>query len=568
MARSTGVPFGRAQVLVNADLRTMTGTRAEALAFAGEELLAVGSRAEAVAAAGPDAEVVDVSGATVLPGFIDAHHHASMVALWGGRLRLVPPRVTSIATLQTALAAAARDADGDWLIATDWDELCLEERRAPTRRELDEAVPDRPLLAMHYSCHRAVVNSRALELAGIARHSADPTGGVISRDHRGEPDGLLIERGMSRVETLARASAVAQDAEGFFARLAEHYRNLVAAGITRIVDATVPADLAALYREADRRGLIPVPTVMMPVSLQGYLEAPWDAMDGPSTGEASGNLTVGALKLVFDGAPACAMCLGIWQMAGTMIGTFARAVSDRSLDALRATMSVAPRLGRKVRTGIRIYAAQEAQDVVNAAVERGFGVAIHAIGNDAVGLALDAYESCGGKLDRAGVPRLEHATFLDSELVTRIAAAGIAVVAQPHFLSLPAMGSAPSIPGLRNSPLRWLLDGGVRVVGSSDFPVAGFHPLDGVRSAVTRRTNRGRALEPDQRITLDEALACYTRSAAEVCGCLDRAGTLEPGKRADFVVLDRALTDIESLDRACVRATVIGGELVHGTLAG
>src|SRR5437868_2071216 len=117
-------------------------------------------------------------------------------------------------------------------------------------------------MAMHYSCHRALANSAALTAAGIDKHTPDPSGGVISRGRSGVPDGLLVERGMSRVESLARANLVARDAEGFLARLARHHRALAAAGITRVVDATVPADLAALYREASRRGLLTVPTVM------------------------------------------------------------------------------------------------------------------------------------------------------------------------------------------------------------------------------------------------------------------------------------------------------------------
>jgi len=118
---------------------------------------------------------------------------------------------------------------------------------------------------------------------------------------------------------------------------------------------------------------------------------------------------------------------------------------------------------------------------------------------------------------------------------------------------------------LRNLPHRWLLDAGVTVAASSDFPVAGFEPLDGIRSAVARLTTRGVAHEPDQCIELDEALAAYTRVAAEVVGIGDRAGTLEPGKRADLVVLDGRLS-AETLSEARVRTTILGGEVVFGAL--
>jgi predicted amidohydrolase YtcJ len=556
-----------ARIVFNADVRTMTpaGTLADAVAWRGERLLAVGNRDDVERAAGPGAEAWDAGGATVLPGFIDAHHHPSIIALYGGLVRLTPPAVTDVASLLRTLSAASKGLpEGQWLVATEWDDALLTERRAPTRAELDGAVGDRPLLAIHYSCHRAVANSRALELAGIGKHTADPSGGFISRGAGGLPDGLLLERGMSRVETLARASLVAGDAEGFLERLGQHHGAMAALGITRVVDATVPGDLATLYREAARRGLLTVPTVMFPVSTSGYLETPWDALEGPVSGTEEGPLTVGPLKLVFDGAPACAMCLSWWQTAGSSVSTWAMALRQRSLDPLRTVMALKPRLGRSVRSGISIYRRDEAREIVRAAADRGFALATHAIGNDAIDVALSAYEAAGASLGKAGLPRIEHATFLDREAVARIAGLGVAIVTQPHFMSLPAYDSAPGIPGLRNAPLRWLLDAGVKVAGSSDAPVAGFDPLDGVRAAVSRRTSSGRIYDPEQRIELHEALAMYTRAAAEACACLDRCGTLEAGKRADIVVLDGALSPGQQLDSARVRSTIIGGELAFG----
>jgi predicted amidohydrolase YtcJ len=556
---------GAPHLLVNAVVRVgdESDRRADALAWRDGRLLAAGNRAEVEKAAGAGAETHDAGGATVVPGFIDAHHHPSIYALYGGLVRLTPPEVTNIESLQRVLGhAAAALGPGEWLVATDWDELLLDERRPPTRSELDDAVPDRPLMALHYGCHRALANSRALELAGIGRDTPDPSGGEIARGPNGVPNGLLIERGISRVESLARASLLSADLDGFLQRLAAHHRALVGAGITRVVDAAVPADLAELYREAQRRGLLIVPTVMLPVSAHGYFEAPWDALEGPVTGETEGLLATGPLKLVLDGAPTCAMCLGWWQTAGFMLSTWALSVRQRSFDAVRTALSVSPRYGWKIRTGIHIYSEQETLDVVKRATDRGFSLATHAVGNAATDVALAAFEATGEKLHRHAPPRIEHATFLSRAQVERIAAVGASVVAQPHFLSLPAFGSAPKIPGLGTLPNRWLLDHGVVVAGSSDFPVAAFSPLDGIRSAVTRRTARGRVLEAEQAVSVDEALAMYTRSAARVSGCATECGSLEAGKRADFVVLDGDLAA-----EARVRGTVIAGELVFGRLS-
>ncbi|WP_394850431.1 amidohydrolase [Pendulispora brunnea] len=553
-------------VIQNADVRTMdaSGRRAEAVAWRDGKIVAVGTRAEV---AGPEATVWDAGGATVLPGFVDAHHHAFLATLMDGGVRLRPPGVCTIADLQRALSAAsAQLPPGAWLVASEWDEALLAERRAPTRRELDDAVPDRPLLAFHYSCHRALANSRALEAAGIDKHTPDPSGGLISRGPDGLPDGLLIERGMSRVEIAARANHTPEQANDFFARLAQHHDALLAAGITRIADAAVPADLMVLYREAARRGFLRVPTVMMPVSARGTFEAPWDVLEGPVTGEEEGLLTVGALKLIFDGAPVCAMCVGWRQMAGAVVNTLAMGLRQRSFDSMRTMSSARLRFGRDgVRTGINIYRREEARAVIRAATERGFAVATHAIGNDAIDIAVSAYEATGSAVSRIRAPRIEHAVFLSRPLVARMANAGVLVVAQPHFLALPAMGTAARIPGIANTALRWLLDAKIKVAGSSDYPVASFDPLDGIRSAVHRRTLRGHVNEPEQRIALDEALTMYTRTSAEACGALDRCGTLEAGKRADIVVLDGPLaSDLKSVR---VRATVLGGDVAFGQIS-
>ncbi len=563
------------RVLFNADVRTMDtrGSVAQAVAWRDGRIVAIGTQVEverATLGEPPESlERIDAHGATVLPGFVDAHHHPSVVALYGGQVRLLPPAVTDIPSLQRALAAAAAALPpGRWLVASSWDEALLAERRPPTRAELDDAVPDRPLMAMHYTCHRALANSRALELAGIRRDTPDPPGGTIGRGPRGVPDGLLVERGMSRVETLERESLAAHDLEGFLTRLAHHHREMAAVGITRVVDATVPGDVIALYREAARRGLLTVPTILFPVSTTGYLEAPWDALSGPVTGHEEGLLRIGPVKLVFDGAPGCALCLSWLQAAGTSVRSWAMAVQRGSLDPLRTLFSIKPRLGRDVRTGIHIYSREEARALLEAATARGFAVATHAIGNAAVELAVSVYEELGAPLGQAGIPRIEHGTFLDRELVARVAGVGAAVVTQPHFMSVPSYDTTASIPGLRNAPLRWLLDAGVKVAGSSDHPVAGFAPLDGVRAAVARRTSGGHAYEPDQRIELHEAIALYTRTAAEVCGCLDECGTLEIGKRADLVVLDRSLEANGALDSAAVRTTILGGVRFSRTATG
>ncbi len=541
-------------------VRTMDLARpsAEAVALEGGRITAIGPRAEVLAAA-KGAEIVDVGDAAVLPGFVDAHHHVAIAALYDGAVRLVGPRVHDVASMQAALReAASRAPSGRWLVATHWDEARLAERRAPTREELDAAVPDRPLFALHQTCHRAVANTRALDLAGLGRHTPDPSGGLLARGKGGAPNGLLIERGMSRVEALARADRLQVDAEGALDRMAAHLRALARAGITRVCDAAVPRDLVPLFRALAARGDLVVPTHVCPVSIRGWLEEPLDALDGLVAGEQlAEDLVVGPVKLIFDGAPGCSLCLSWGQSLVSFARSLELTLRRRSLDALRTTFSITPRVGRDVRSGVAIYAPEDAARVVHALLDRGSSVATHALGNAAIEVALGAYAAAGAALHRGGAARLEHAAFAELEQARRMAGLGVAAVVQPAMLEMAMLESAPTIPGLPFMPLRRLRDAGVRVAGSSDYPVHTFDPLVAIRAAISRTTARGEVVDEAQRIDLDEALAMYTRDAAAVLGCDGETGTLEVGKRADVVVVD----DLGGAS-AAVRATWIAGARV------
>lgn len=533
--------FTPVATLLYGRIRTLDRGRpsAEAVAWEHGRILAVGGRAEVEAAAGPSPDVIDAGARTIAPGFIDAHHHVAVSALYDGALRLEAPRVHDVASLLSALREeAARVPAGRFVVGTQWDEGRLRERRAPTRDELDAALPEHPAFLLHYTCHRALANTRALALAGIDRARPDPEGGRIVRDRSGAPSGLLIEQGMSRVEALARAERVKRDGEGVLARMAAHYRAVARAGITRLCDAAVPHELLALFRELAARGGVSVPTHVCPVSSGGWLEPPLDALEGPPTGAREGPLVIGPIKLVFDGAPGCAMCLS-WRQSLTVTARSALlSLRHRTVDPLRTALSVTPRLGRQIRTGIAIYRRDSARAIVARVSERGLGLATHAIGNEAIDTALDAYAAAGASLHRGGVPRLEHAAFASVAQARRMADLGIAAVVQPAMIAMPSMAGAAPIPGLPFMPLARLAAAGVALAGSSDYPVTTFDPLVGLRAAMGRTTAWGDTVDPEQRVDLDTALAMFTRGAAEVLGCADETGSLAPGKRADLVILD------------------------------
>ncbi len=563
------------RLLFNGPILTMTEDHAVAQALAYDPdsglVVAAGDEAAARAAAGRDADELDLGGRAVVPGFIDAHHHLCLNLLYGMAEDCSPARVQSLGDIARLLGErAARTAPGQWVVGKHYEEWRLDGRQHPTREHLDAACPDHPALLMHYSFHEGVANSRALELLGIHRRSPDPEGGRILRDGRGEPTGRLLETAVSVVEARAQLSMLEQDRDGYVERLETCQRELLAAGITRLADPAVSPTFQRLYQQLKEEGRLRIPLVLMPVGEGGFLCSPTDRMDqNERTGSGPEDLRVGSLKLFFDGGAQCAVSMSIGQVARVAAAGLMTALRDRSLAPLVAGSRLAPRLGRDLRlhTGVLLHRDEaRAVDVVRRATELGWSVAIHAVGNEATDRAITALAAALDEHPASPPPRIEHCTLLDDGLIGRMADAGLTVVAQPHFISIFESEGIPPTPGLRRVALRSMLDAGVHVAGSSDSPVTPFAPLLGIRSAITRRVGDGEPVDPDEAITPEQALALYTRGAARACGCAETCGTLEPGKRADLVVLsaDPRVTDAAELDALAVEETVVGGETVFG----
>ncbi len=533
---------------------------AEAVAFDRTGIVAVGAREDVLAAAGKGAEITRLHGEAVVPGFIDAHHHMSIAVFYEGCVDLGGAR--SIEDILARLREEARrTTPGEWILGFNYDDALLEEHRHPTREELDAASAEHPIVLCHYSFHEGVASSRALALASIDGSTPSPTGGEIVRRH-GVPTGHLVELAMTRVEAMARESRAVRDTEQYLARLARYQDRLFATGITRIVDAMVPPSFEALYRRAKAEGHLRVPVTMLPGSGDGILARPFDRIgEGSRTGEGDDTLRTGPLKLAFDGANRCAMCMSL----GRALRTGLRTLASLSIAGLRASRSAAPRFERDatVRTGILYYDVAGVRAIAKKAHAAGLGLAIHAIGNEAIDQAIYAH--------RVASPigpwpsRIEHGSFLSQEQVRRIADAGIAIVTQPPFLLLPAVEEATIPSGLKYVRMRSLRDASVCVAASSDAPVTTFDVLAGIRAAVGRRRRNGRVLHEEEAVSVHDALAMYTRDAANASGCLDVAGTIERGKRADLVVLSEdPCAPGARLEQVTVRRTVLAGETVFG----
>lgn len=549
---------------------TMDPTRphADAVAVGDGRILAVGSVAEARCAAGPDAEVV--AAPAILPGFIDAHHHYCLAAFDRRTPDVGHPPGTPIEALLERVAAAAREPGEGWLRLFGYDPFKLRERRPPTRAELDAACPERPLFLWAFSAHEACLNSAGFAAMGWDERTPDPTGGTIVRDRRGRIKGEIAEAACFLAEARSRESLLPAAEDAWLVEVEAHGRELLRKGITRVGDAGVPPSLERLYLRAADAGRLPVAVHRMPVAEASVLEP---RFDGSPTGSGPAPTPVGPVKLFLDGSDRCAVCFSLRQMVRAAAVTLRNvAAGGGGLALLRAaTQRARFRRGPDglLHGGILFWKQEELDAAVARAAERGFQVAQHAVGNEAVASALSAIESAGALLDDApGRPRIEHALVMDPPLVRRAADAGVIAVVQPFFIydtvgDVTALTPPPR--PFETLPLRRLLDAGVPLAGSSDHPVSDYDVLEAVRAAATRRTRLGNVCEPQQAIGVGEALAAYTRGSAAALGVSDAVGTVTAGKQADLVVLsgDPTAVDPERLDGISVMRTYVAGRLAH-----
>ena len=461
---------------------------------------------------------VDLDGATVLPGFIDPHAHP--LAL-GAALRSIdcsPMAVKSITQLVERIAEAAVVSPSGWIRARGYDELLLAERRHPNAADLDSAAPGRMVRLSHGSEHGEVLSSAALDAVGISRDSAPPPGGTIERDpDTGEATGVLFEMGGWLRERMPRPSS---DVLNEYAETASSA--LIAAGVTSVTDAGRDnvVDRMHLYSALVAEGrFLPRPSVMLAA------EAAY-----PSPESVPG-VKAGATKIAI---------------------TFSGGEMHPDFEALVEMISNAHRAGHQA--------------------------AVHAVEIEAVVMAAEAFASIG---DRSQIAerrhRIEHASDCPPEIATMIASTGLSVVTQPGFIFergdryLSALVSDVGVTDPAHLyATRSFLNAGINVAGSSDAPTGPIAPLTGIEAAVTRRSSGGEPVGAEQAIAIKEALRLYGPGAAWADMQETEAGSIEPGKRADFVVLERDPRKVESaeISSILVLATLIGGAPVFGSLPG
>jgi hypothetical protein len=503
----------------------------------------IGSDSE-VRSAASDAELIDLRGAALLPGFTDSHTHFHRTAIL--REHFLDFDRPAVRTVRDVLDIVRRRAvsmpAGPWIEGDNLVGDRLVDRRLPNRGELDEAAPHHPVLLRGMGKHVVVANSRALQLAGIDEGTPDPPGGRIERDAAGQPTGVLHERGKLRLDTTRIDTVVPPMAEADrLAALESGIASLHRAGVTSIHEITRTrnelADYSKLHAE-DRlrmRVLAYVRVVEGQASLDGMVST------GLRSGFGDAMLRIGGVKVSIDGA-----C------------TFRNAAVYE------------PYPGEPDNVGLTRVEQPELDELVRAADAAGFQIAVHAIGPRAVDMALDAFERLGPT--QRGNPqrhRIEHAYLRERPgQFARMQALGLLLSTEPAFIS--TVGDAwfeifPPEDVREMVPLRSALNAGLTVLANSDCPTAPPTPLAGIQAAVTRTTASGRALNPAECVTVPEAVDMYTRAPAFAAGEERQRGSIAPGMRADLVALaaDPAEVTASEIGDIPVTLTVIDGVPMH-----
>jgi predicted amidohydrolase YtcJ len=525
------------------------GRIAEAVAVKDGRILLVGDEGDVFEHRGRETEVVDLGGAVLLPGFIDPHSHIAShgIAITGwanvslppvGSVESIPDIVTKLEELKQASGAAP----GDWLVAYGYDKDGLAEGREVTRDDLDPPFPDNPVLMIHVSSHGAVLNSKAFEMVGISAKTPTPPGGIIARKPGSrEPAGLLMEMPFfMAVQQLPQPSV-----DQKLAALAPAQQNYAANGYTTVQDgATSAEDLALLERAADE-GRLYLDVVALPnwQAFPALLKTPGVQWGGPYRG----HLKLGGVKTVIDGSPQGRTAFFIEPMLVRGPG------------------------GQKNWRGEPILSQADVDEIFRQANAHGVQTYTHANADAAIDMFLSAWESIGAPEGRR--PVVIHSQFVRPEQLAAYARIG----AVPSFFTNHAFfWGDVHVENLGEprafflSPLRSASERGIRFTNHSDFAVTPLDPMFMLWTATERVSRSGVVIGPEERVSIAEALRALTIDAAYQYFEEETKGSIEAGKLADFVILDRNPLDAPGDELRDIRVleTIKEGETVWSAADG
>ena len=521
-------------VLVNGRIITVDeqDSIAQAVAIRDGRVQAVGSQDEIWALSGPETQVLDLGGRAVTPGLIDAHNHLQVMGLMTSfYVPFLPPEVKTLAELQSALAeVVARTPEGEWIQGYF---LVLQEGRLPNRHDLDPVSPRHPVWILQQGGHYGSANSLALQLAGVTAATPDPVGGVIDREQGGEPSGVFYNH---RAMDVLRRAAPVYTQDQVQGNIAAAQPALAACGVTSFQDNNVRGvETVGTYLDVGRQG---------EASLRGAvyytLEWPTDlerALHEIEYGVGNEPIRFAGFKFLLDGQVKMAYCHE-------------------------------PHGGE--RWGMPTWDPQNFKDAVRALHDTGLQICVHCAGDAAVDLSLDAFEEAMNANPRPDPRhRIEHGVFTKPASTQRMRDLDVVVSTQPQFLRLGA-DLYPAQFGeeraRRAIVTREWLESGVVVALGSDAPTTPWYtPQVTLFGAMTRVTLSGGQHEPEQALTIQEALRAHTMGSAYAEHQEAEKGSIEVGKLADLAVWreDPYTAPLQGFYQIPIDLTMVGGEIIY-----
>ncbi|USX26380.1 amidohydrolase [Oxalobacteraceae bacterium OTU3CINTB1] len=484
----------------------------------------------------PDAQHIDAQGKTLLPGLIDAHGHVFELGEIASGVDLFS--ATSLGGAVRAVAEFSRSHPKNaWIVGYGWNQEVWKLGRFPTAAELDAVVGDRPVLLHRVDAHASWVNTKALEMAGINKDTPDPAGGKIERDANGKPTGVLVDSAMELVNKVVPLPTPAQ-ARG---TLDNALAALAKVGLTSVHDAGIKVAQDDLYRDYADHGKLTARVYAMIGDTAGDFDEL--SREGPLKSYANDVYALAAVKLYSDGA----------------LGS-------------RGAALMSPYSDMPSTKGLLFYPNDEMLAKMNKAMKAGYQVNIHAIGDAGNRQILDAYAQLIPKYKNAQLRhRIEHAQVVALDDIPRFKALGVIPSMQPtHATSDQNMAEHRVGPERIKGAYAWrtFLDQGSKIACGSDFPVESPNPFEGLHAAVTRQNNAGvpaGGWYKNQAMTMNEAFRCFTLDAAYAAHQENVIGSLEPGKWADFILIDRDIFKVapEQIGKTVVLQTWMGGKRVY-----
>jgi predicted amidohydrolase YtcJ len=534
--------------------------RAEAIAVRDGRVAAVGRSVDILKLKGSSTEVIDLGGHFVMPGFNDAHMHLANAGF--RRLTVELGGVKSLTEFRERIRDRVQTAGpGEWIIGGGWDQTLWPVQELPSRWDIDEVTTDHPVFLQRVDGHIAVANTRALRLASITVASKDPEGGKIDRDAAGQATGILRE--------------TARDA----------------------VTAVIPKPTHDRRRQAIETALQDLAqwgvTSAQDNSDAGDAQLSWDDFQILEEIERGGKLTARISEWMpfNDDLSTLQAHRAVHPQSDSLLHTgMLKGFMDGSLGSRTAAL-LEPYADNPANTGLPQYEQAKLTEMTKERVDAGFQIGFHAIGDKGVQMALDAYAAATGN-DRVGtglrpvqaeqssavpsrtsVPdlrlRIEHAQVTTPQQVTRFKQLKIVASMQPnHLLTDMNWAEARLGPKRAAHSYAWaeFLKKGVTLAFGTDYPVEPVTPFRGLYAAVTRKSEDGKKeYYPEQKLTMEQAIAAYTTGSAFAQFAEKEKGTLTPGMLADLVVLDRDITSVppEKILATKVLRTVVGGKTVY-----